>query len=84
MTSQAVYSYMEGKWKEEVFLSPGIVLLSLGEWRLRFRDRIVVSSAGFECAMKKINGRLTLEIRLVGCLEISDTNYPVMQQHFSE
>jgi hypothetical protein len=52
LTSQAVYSYTEGKWKEKVFLSPGIVLLSLGEWRLRFRDRIVVSSAGFESAMK--------------------------------
>jgi hypothetical protein len=60
------------------------VLLSLGEWRLRFRDRIVVSSAGFECAMKKINGSLALEIRPVGCLEMSGTNYPVMQKHISE
>jgi hypothetical protein len=84
LTSQALYSYTEGTWKEEVFLSPGIVLLSLGEWRQRFRDKIVVSSAGFECAMKKINGRLTLEIRPVGCLEMSDTNYPVMKQHISE
>jgi len=84
LTSQAVYSYTEGKWKEKVFLSPGIVLLSLGEWRLRFRDRIVVSSAGFECAKKKINGRLSLEISPVGCLEMSDTIYPVTQQHISE
>jgi len=84
LTSQAVYRYTEGKWNEEVFLSPGIVLLLLGEWRLRFRGRIVVSSAGFECAMKKINGRVTLEIRSVGCLEMSDTNYPIMQQHISE
>jgi len=84
LTSQAVYNYTEGAWKEEVFLSLGIMLLSLGEWRLRFRERIVVSSARFECAMKKINGCLTLETRPVGCLEMSDTNYPVMQQHISE
>jgi len=84
LTSQAVCRYTEGKWKEKVFLNPGIVLLSQGEWRLRFRDRIVVSSAGFECAMEKINGRLTLEIRSVGCLEMSNTNYPVMQQNISE
>jgi hypothetical protein len=84
LTSQAVYSYTEGKWKEEVFLSPGILLLSVGEWRLRFGDRIAVSSAGFECAKKKINGHLTLEIRPVGCLGMSDTNYPVMQQPISE
>jgi len=70
--------------EEEVFLSPGTVLLSLDEWRLRFRDRIVVPFAGFECAMKKINGRLTLEIRSVGCLEMSDTNYPVVQQGILE
>ena len=34
--------------------------------------------------MKKINGRLTLEIRSVGCLEMSDTNYPVIERHISE